>query len=81
MTWSFVTYRDGAEKRLGTRLEGGTVLALPELKQWPDMLDLLDNWSAASGVLAGMSLAGAPLSGPSRCSPRPAGRARCCARA
>jgi 2-keto-4-pentenoate hydratase/2-oxohepta-3-ene-1,7-dioic acid hydratase in catechol pathway len=64
MTWSLVTYRDGPERRIGARLEEGTVLDPPELKQWPDMADLLANWAQAAGVLAGMSLAGAPLAGP-----------------
>jgi 2-keto-4-pentenoate hydratase/2-oxohepta-3-ene-1,7-dioic acid hydratase in catechol pathway len=64
MTWSLVTYRNGAERRLGARLEDGTVLDPPELKRWSDMADLLEDWAHAAGVLAGMTLAGAPLAGP-----------------
>jgi 2-keto-4-pentenoate hydratase/2-oxohepta-3-ene-1,7-dioic acid hydratase in catechol pathway len=64
MTWSLVTYRDGTERRLGARLEDGTVLDPPELKRWSDMADLLSDWTQAAGILAGMTLAGAPLAGP-----------------
>lgn len=61
MTFSLVTYRDGGEKQLGVLLTDGTLLEPPELKQWQHMLDLLDNWTLASGILSRMSLAGAPV--------------------
>ena len=42
MTYSLVTYRNGGEQGLGVLRADGTVVAPPELKQWPHMLDLLD---------------------------------------
>jgi 2-keto-4-pentenoate hydratase/2-oxohepta-3-ene-1,7-dioic acid hydratase in catechol pathway len=60
MTYSLVTYRSGAETRLGVRPADGVVLAPPELKQWPTMLDLLEDWRRAAEVLAGLSLDGQP---------------------
>ena len=61
MSYALVTFADGGETRLGVRLADGTVVAPPELKQWTDMLDLLEHWPAAAGVLSAMSLDGAPV--------------------
>jgi 2-keto-4-pentenoate hydratase/2-oxohepta-3-ene-1,7-dioic acid hydratase in catechol pathway len=60
VTYALVTYRDGAETRLGVRQASGVVVVPPELKQWVTMLDLLDNWSQAEEVLSAMSLTDAP---------------------
>ena len=60
MTFALVSFRDGAETRLGVRRADGGVVAPPDLKQWATMLDLLDNWAQAVGVLSRMSLADAP---------------------
>ena len=61
MTYALVTFTDGAEIRLGVRRSDGRVVAPPELKQWATMLDLLDNWEQAVGVLSAMSFADAPI--------------------
>jgi len=61
VSYALVTFADGGETRLGVRLADGTVVAPPELKQWTDMLDLLEHWPAAAGVLSAMSLDGAPV--------------------
>ena len=61
MSFALVTFSDGGEARLGVRLEDGTVVEPPELKQWADMLDLLEHWPSAAGVLSAMSLDGAPV--------------------
>ncbi len=61
MTYALVTFWDGVETRLGVRHANGNIVAPPELKQWPTMLDLLDNWAQAAGVLSAMSHAAAPL--------------------
>ncbi len=63
MTYSLVTYRDGGEPQLGVLLDDGAVLAPPVLKQWRDMLDLLEDWPQASEILAAMSLVAAPVVG------------------
>jgi 2-keto-4-pentenoate hydratase/2-oxohepta-3-ene-1,7-dioic acid hydratase in catechol pathway len=61
MTYSLVTYRSGAETRLGVRpADTGVVLAPPELKQWATMLDLLEDWPRAAEILADLTLAGQP---------------------
>jgi len=61
VSYALVTFADGGETRLGIRVEDGTVVEPPELKQWTDMLDLLEDWPSAAGVLAAMSLDGAPI--------------------
>jgi 2-keto-4-pentenoate hydratase/2-oxohepta-3-ene-1,7-dioic acid hydratase in catechol pathway len=61
MTYSLVTFRSGAEIQLGIQPPGGAVHAPPELKQWPSMLSLLEDWARAADVLSGLSLAGAPV--------------------
>ena len=65
MSFALVTFADGdsdsGQARLGIRLPDGTVVEPPELKQWAHMLDLLENWPAAAGVLSAMSLDGAPV--------------------
>jgi 2-keto-4-pentenoate hydratase/2-oxohepta-3-ene-1,7-dioic acid hydratase in catechol pathway len=61
VTYALVTFTDGAETRLGVRRSDGRVVAPPELKQWATMLDLLDNWEQAVGVLSAMSFADAPI--------------------
>jgi 2-keto-4-pentenoate hydratase/2-oxohepta-3-ene-1,7-dioic acid hydratase in catechol pathway len=61
MSYALVTFADGGETRLGIRVEDGTVVEPPELKQWTDMLDLLEHWPAAAGVLSAMSLDGVPV--------------------
>jgi 2-keto-4-pentenoate hydratase/2-oxohepta-3-ene-1,7-dioic acid hydratase in catechol pathway len=60
MTLSLVTFRTGGEPQLGLLRSDGTVLAPPELKQWASMLDLLDDWRTAAGVVAALALDDAP---------------------
>jgi len=61
VNYALVTFADGGETRLGIRFEDGTVVEPPELKQWTDMLDLLEHWPSAAGVLSAMSLDEAPV--------------------
>ena len=63
MTFSLVTFREDGEARLGLMLGDGTVVAPPVLKQWRNMLDLLEDWAQAAPVLATTSLEYAPLVG------------------
>jgi len=60
MTFSLVTYRTDGDPQLGLLLSDGSVVAPPELKQWGGMLELFDDWAAASGVLEGLDLSAAP---------------------
>jgi len=74
VSFALVTYRDGNEVRLGILehlSQAGNealsprpacrVLAPPELKRWRSMLDLLDDWTEAGELLAGLDLADAPV--------------------
>jgi 2-keto-4-pentenoate hydratase/2-oxohepta-3-ene-1,7-dioic acid hydratase in catechol pathway len=56
MTLSLVTFSAGGEPQLGLLRTDGTIVAPPELKQWASMLDLLDDWPTAAGVVAGLTL-------------------------
>ncbi|HUD77986.1 MAG TPA: fumarylacetoacetate hydrolase family protein [Streptosporangiaceae bacterium] len=75
MTFSLATYRENGETRLGVLVQhrqthqdgngpppppAADLLAPPELKRWPTMLDLLGSWPEAQALLAGLELAGAP---------------------
>jgi 2-keto-4-pentenoate hydratase/2-oxohepta-3-ene-1,7-dioic acid hydratase in catechol pathway len=60
MTLSLVTFSTGGEPQLGLLRTDGTVLAPPELKQWASMVDLLDDWPTAAGVVAALTLDDAP---------------------
>jgi 2-keto-4-pentenoate hydratase/2-oxohepta-3-ene-1,7-dioic acid hydratase in catechol pathway len=63
MTFSLVTFSDGDDQRPSAQRTGvltaaGQVVEPPPLKRWPSLLDLLDDWPSASGVLAGLDLTG-----------------------
>jgi 2-keto-4-pentenoate hydratase/2-oxohepta-3-ene-1,7-dioic acid hydratase in catechol pathway len=73
VSFALVTYRDRTETRLGIQVQppiGGNeaippnpaarVLAPPELKRWPTMPDMLDDWPAAAELVASLDLADAP---------------------
>jgi 2-keto-4-pentenoate hydratase/2-oxohepta-3-ene-1,7-dioic acid hydratase in catechol pathway len=52
VTFSLATFRvAGGEPRVGLILAGGQVVEPAELKRWPSMLDLLNDWSSASPLL------------------------------
>lgn len=59
--WSLATYQHGDEIAVGILRGDATVVAPPELKQWPTMLELLDDWPQAAGIVAGLGTEGAPI--------------------
>jgi 2-keto-4-pentenoate hydratase/2-oxohepta-3-ene-1,7-dioic acid hydratase in catechol pathway len=61
VTFSLVTYRTEGDAQLGVQRSDGVVVAPPELKQWPGMLELLEDWPAAAGVVAGLAVQEAPV--------------------
>jgi 2-keto-4-pentenoate hydratase/2-oxohepta-3-ene-1,7-dioic acid hydratase in catechol pathway len=61
MSLSLVTFSTGGELQLGLLRPDGTVVAPPELKQWAGMLDLLDDWPTAAGVVRAITLDEAPV--------------------
>jgi 2-keto-4-pentenoate hydratase/2-oxohepta-3-ene-1,7-dioic acid hydratase in catechol pathway len=63
MTWSLATYQHGGTIALGVLREDGALVAPPDLKRWASMLELLEDWVAAEGILAGIEVAGAPVVG------------------
>jgi 2-keto-4-pentenoate hydratase/2-oxohepta-3-ene-1,7-dioic acid hydratase in catechol pathway len=66
MTYALVTYQADGEPQLGVLLGDGTVVAPPELTQWRDMVDLLDNWEQAATALREMTPRQSPPVGPCR---------------
>jgi 2-keto-4-pentenoate hydratase/2-oxohepta-3-ene-1,7-dioic acid hydratase in catechol pathway len=68
MNFALVTYREGGAIRIGALLANdqttgneadpvpGILLAVPELKRWTSMLELLDNWPEAAATLADLRL-------------------------
>jgi 2-keto-4-pentenoate hydratase/2-oxohepta-3-ene-1,7-dioic acid hydratase in catechol pathway len=60
MTWSLATYQHGGTIALGVLREDGTLVAPPDLKRWASMLELLDDWPAAAGILAAIEVQDAP---------------------
>jgi 2-keto-4-pentenoate hydratase/2-oxohepta-3-ene-1,7-dioic acid hydratase in catechol pathway len=60
MTWSLATYRRGSTIALAVLREDGTLVAPPELKRWATMLELLDDWAQAAGILAAIEAEDAP---------------------
>jgi 2-keto-4-pentenoate hydratase/2-oxohepta-3-ene-1,7-dioic acid hydratase in catechol pathway len=61
MSLSLVTFSADGETQLGLLRADGAVVAPPELKQWASMLDLLDDWPAAAGVIRAIALDEAPV--------------------
>jgi 2-keto-4-pentenoate hydratase/2-oxohepta-3-ene-1,7-dioic acid hydratase in catechol pathway len=60
MTWSLVTYQRGGTIALAVLRDDGTVVAPPDLKRWASMLELLDDWTVAAGILAAIEVQDAP---------------------
>jgi 2-keto-4-pentenoate hydratase/2-oxohepta-3-ene-1,7-dioic acid hydratase in catechol pathway len=60
MTWSIATYRQGDTTGLAVLRDDGTLVQAPELKRWAGMLDLLDDWAAASDVLGTLDVQDTP---------------------
>jgi len=58
--WSLVTYRHGTTEAIAIQLEDQRVVRPVELEKWATMLDLLDDWESALGILQGLELDQAP---------------------
>ena len=61
MTWSLATYQRGATVGLGAPRADGTLVAPPDLKRRATMLELLEDWARAEGVLAAIEIGDAPV--------------------
>ena len=60
MTWSLVTYLRNGTDGVAILRDDGTLAAPPELKRWTTVLELLEDWEQAEGVLRSMDTDGAP---------------------
>ena len=60
MTWSLVTYLRNGTDGVAILRDDGTLAAPTELKRWTTVLELLEDWGQAEGVLRGMDTDGAP---------------------
>jgi 2-keto-4-pentenoate hydratase/2-oxohepta-3-ene-1,7-dioic acid hydratase in catechol pathway len=60
MMWSLATYRRGSVTGIAILHPDGTLVAPPDLKRWATMLELLDDWGQAQGVLRSLDIADAP---------------------
>jgi 2-keto-4-pentenoate hydratase/2-oxohepta-3-ene-1,7-dioic acid hydratase in catechol pathway len=61
MTWSLVTYRRADATAVAVLRADGTLVASPDLKRWPTMLELLEDWRQAEGILRGLEVEVAPV--------------------
>jgi 2-keto-4-pentenoate hydratase/2-oxohepta-3-ene-1,7-dioic acid hydratase in catechol pathway len=61
MTWSLVTYRRGDATGVAVLRGDGTLVAPTDLKRWASMLELLDDWRQAEGILRGLEVEVAPV--------------------
>ena len=61
MTWSLATYQHGDAIGLGALRADAALVAPPDLKRWATMLELLEDWPQAEGVLRGIEIDDAPV--------------------
>ena len=60
MTWSLVTYLRNGTDGVAILRDDGTLAAPTELKRWATVLELVEDWGQAEGVLRGLDTDGAP---------------------
>ena len=69
MTWSLVTYLRNENPGVAILRDDGTLAAPTELKRWATLLELVEDWAQAEGVLRGLAkvtVAGVEYSRPRR---------------
>lgn len=60
MTWSLATYQRGDIVALAVLREDGALVGPTDLKRWANMLELLEDWADAEGILRELDVEGAP---------------------
>jgi 2-keto-4-pentenoate hydratase/2-oxohepta-3-ene-1,7-dioic acid hydratase in catechol pathway len=60
MMWSLATYQRGDTVGVAVLREDGRLVGPPDLKRWTTMLELLEDWKQADGVLRAMEVGDAP---------------------
>ncbi|MFI5065977.1 MAG: fumarylacetoacetate hydrolase family protein [Streptosporangiales bacterium] len=61
MTWSLTTFMHNGTTGVAVLRADGSLAGPVELKRWASLLELLDDWPAAEGVLRGLDVEGAPV--------------------
>jgi 2-keto-4-pentenoate hydratase/2-oxohepta-3-ene-1,7-dioic acid hydratase in catechol pathway len=61
MMWSVATYQRGPTIGLAALREDAVLVAPPDLKRWTSMLELLEDWEQARGVLRAIEIDDAPV--------------------
>jgi 2-keto-4-pentenoate hydratase/2-oxohepta-3-ene-1,7-dioic acid hydratase in catechol pathway len=61
MTWQLSTYERNGATGVAVLREDGSLAGPTELKRWASLMELLDDWDQAAGVLRGLDVADAPL--------------------
>ncbi|WP_375483478.1 fumarylacetoacetate hydrolase family protein [uncultured Mycobacterium sp.] len=61
MSWSLVSFATGSDVGLGILRSDGNVVVPPALKQWPTVLELLDDWPNARAVLPSIEIEDAEI--------------------
>jgi 2-keto-4-pentenoate hydratase/2-oxohepta-3-ene-1,7-dioic acid hydratase in catechol pathway len=61
MTWQLATYERNGATGVAVLREDGSLAGPTELKRWASLMELLDDWDQAAGVLRGLDVADAPL--------------------
>jgi 2-keto-4-pentenoate hydratase/2-oxohepta-3-ene-1,7-dioic acid hydratase in catechol pathway len=60
MTWSLAAYTARGTDGFGVLRADGTLVAPTDLKRWSSVLELVEDWAAAEGVLRELDVTGAP---------------------
>ena len=61
MTWSLASYTADGAQGFGVLRADGVLVGAPDLKRWPNTLDLLEDWPAAQAVLRDLDMDNAPV--------------------
>ena len=80
MTWQLSTYERNGPPGWPCCARTARWPGRPELKRWASLMELLDDWDQAAGVLRGLDVADAPPVEYDRLLAPSAGPARSCAR-
>jgi 2-keto-4-pentenoate hydratase/2-oxohepta-3-ene-1,7-dioic acid hydratase in catechol pathway len=61
VSWSLATYQRNGAVGVAVLREGGTLVAPTDLKRWGTMMELVDDWRLAEGILRGLEIEDAPV--------------------
>jgi 2-keto-4-pentenoate hydratase/2-oxohepta-3-ene-1,7-dioic acid hydratase in catechol pathway len=61
VSWSLATYQRNGAVGVAVLRGGGTLVAPTDLKRWGTMMELVDDWRLAEGILRGLEIEDAPV--------------------